>query len=144
ETLKRTKANLGPDHPNTLQSMTSLARAHLAAGKPERAEPLLREALAILGTKTPEDWTSFEARSLLGGCLLAQKNYAEAEPLLLRGYEGLEAREAKIPVPYKKRLAEAGARIVQLYEEWGQPEQAAAWRAKLGMPDLPGDVYARP
>ena len=34
--------------------------------------------------------------------------------------------------------------MVRLYEAWGKPEQAAAWKAKLGLPDLPADVFARP
>ena len=36
-------------------------------------------------------------RSMLGGALLGQKKYAEAEPLLLAGYEGMKARADKIP-----------------------------------------------
>jgi hypothetical protein len=28
-------------------------------------------------------------------------------------------------------VAEAGERIVQLYEAWGRPEKAAEWRVKL-------------
>ncbi len=35
--------------------------------------------------------------SLLGGALLGQGRYAEAEPLVIGGYEGMKAREAKIP-----------------------------------------------
>jgi hypothetical protein len=36
--------------------------------------------------------------------------------------------------------------VVRLYEGWGRPDQAAAWKAKMGMPDLPdpADVFARP
>jgi hypothetical protein len=49
-----------------------------------------------------------------------------------------------MPVPQRSRLAEAAERVILLYEEWGQPEQATAWKAKLGMPDLPADVFARP
>jgi len=30
---------------------------------------------------------------------LGQKKHAEAEPLIVSGYEGLKAREAKIPTP---------------------------------------------
>ena len=29
-----------------------------------------------------------------------------------------------------------------LYEAWGKPDQATAWKAKVGMPDLPADVFA--
>ncbi len=34
---------------------------------------------------------------MLGGCLLGQKKYAEAEPLLVAGYEGSMQREDQIP-----------------------------------------------
>ena len=42
------------------------------------------------------------------------------------------------------RLREAAERVVRLYEGWGKAERAAMWKAKLGMPDLPADVFARP
>ena len=48
-------------------------------------------------SRIPDDWLTFNARSLLGGSLLGQKKYAEAEPLLLSGYEGMKQREDKIP-----------------------------------------------
>jgi hypothetical protein len=56
----------------------------------------------------------------------------------------MKAREARISVPNRFRLLEAATRVVRLYEEWGQPDQAAAWKIKLGLPDLPADVFARP
>jgi hypothetical protein len=34
--------------------------------------------------------------------------------------------------------------VVHWYEALGQPENAAVWKAKVGMPDLPIDVFARP
>jgi serine/threonine protein kinase len=136
ETLKRSKAKLGPDHLNTLRAMNDLARAYLA-GRRAEAEPLLRQALAIRQKKLPDDWVTFETRSLLGGILLDRKNYAEAEPLLVSGYEGLQARAAKIPAPAKNRLPEAGARVVALYAAWGKNDKAAEWRARLSSADKP-------
>jgi hypothetical protein len=82
--------------------------------------------------------------SLLGRALLGQGRYTEAEPLIVPGYEGMKEREAKIAVPERPSLREAAERVVHLYEAWGQTEQAAAWKAKLGMPDLPADVFASP
>ena len=41
------------------------------------------------------------------------------------------AREAKIPPDAKPRLTEALERLVQLYDAWSKPDQAAAWRARL-------------
>src|SRR5262249_49245608 len=65
-------------------------------------------------------------QSMLGGSLLGQKKLAEAEPLLVRGYEGLKARADKIPVPARSNLAEATERIVRLYQAMNQPGKAAA------------------
>ena len=33
---------------------------------------------------------------------------------------------------------------MQLYEKCSKHDQATAWKAKLGMPDLPSDVFAQP
>ena len=63
--------------------------------------------------------------------MLGQKKFAEAEPLILAGYEGMKAREAKIPAPGRPHLPEAAERIVQLYEAWGQKDKAAEWRSRL-------------
>jgi len=75
--------------------------------------------------------------SQLGAALLGQQKYAEAEPLLLQGHEGLKAREAKIPAPRKDSLASAAARIVKLYEAWGKADKAAEWRKKLETTAVP-------
>jgi tetratricopeptide (TPR) repeat protein/tRNA A-37 threonylcarbamoyl transferase component Bud32 len=108
------------------------------------AEAQLVENLAIMERQRSDDWSRFNAMSLLGGALLGQGRYAEAEPLVVPGYEGMKARAAKIPAPYKRRLASAAERVVRLFEAWGKPEQAAAWKKKLGLADLPADVFARP
>jgi hypothetical protein len=50
----------------------------------------LRACLAIREKKLPDDWRRFNAQSLLGGSLLGQQKYAEAEPLLVQGYEGMK------------------------------------------------------
>ena len=69
---------------------------------------------------------------MVGAALAGQKKYAEAEPLMIEAYEGLKEREARIPFLWrKKRPAEAGARIVDLYDAWGKKDKAAEWRNKL-------------
>ena len=45
ETLKLTKAKLGPDHPDTLTSMNNLAAGYRDAGKLDLALPLFEETL---------------------------------------------------------------------------------------------------
>ncbi len=105
----------------------SLLQAHAFT----EAEPLLRECLAIHEKTQPNAWTTFNTKSLLGGALLGQKKYADAEPLLLAGYEGMMQREAKIQAPAKARLPEAVERLVQLYEAMDKKDDAAKWRKEL-------------
>jgi eukaryotic-like serine/threonine-protein kinase len=92
----------------------------------------LRECLNILQNKQPLSWKTFHVRSLLGGVLLGQKLYAEAQPLVVEGYEGLKSHQAEIPRLFARHfISEAGERILRLYDAWGPPEEAARWRAKL-------------
>ena len=69
--------------------------------------------------------------NLLGGTLLGQKKYAEAEPLLLQGYEGLKHAEARMIGHERFHLTEAGDRVVRYYEETNEPEKARQWQEKL-------------
>jgi Tfp pilus assembly protein PilF/tRNA A-37 threonylcarbamoyl transferase component Bud32 len=95
------------------------------------AEPLLHECLAIREKAQPDDWSTFNARSMLGEVRLSQKKYAEAEPLLVSGYDGMKRREATMPAGARVRLTEALERLVQLCEAAHQPDEAARWRAEL-------------
>ena len=92
------------------------------------------------GTRAPRRLESIRQPEPLGGSLLGQAKYAEAEPLLLAGYEGMRAREAKTPRVKEDLPGTAGERIVRLYEAWGKPEEAKAWRAKL----IPPPTQAKP
>ena len=65
--------------------------------KPAEAELKLRECLTIRQKIQPDDWTTFDTKSMLGEALLDQKKFADAEPLLLAGYEGMKQREDTIP-----------------------------------------------
>ena len=63
--------------------------------------------------------------------LLGQKKYADAEPLLLAGYQGMKQREKTIPPQGSTRIPEALERLVQLYEATGKQDEAAKWRKEL-------------
>jgi serine/threonine protein kinase/lipopolysaccharide biosynthesis regulator YciM len=140
QALMKFKERPGPDHPDTLQCMNNLAAAYQEHGDFAKAEPILRECLTHRQQKQPEAWLTLYTQSQLGASLLGQKQYAAAEPLLLAGYEGMKQREAKIPAVSKKNLTEALDRLVELYDAWGKPDQAARWRAereKLPKPPEP-------
>jgi serine/threonine protein kinase/tetratricopeptide (TPR) repeat protein len=107
----------------------------LREGRLAEAETALRKCLAVREKQIPDDWRIFSTKSMLGGALLGQEKYAEAEPLLISGYEGMKGREATIPEAGKVRLKEALEGIVQFYEATGQFDQVEKWKRKLGEPD---------
>ena len=71
------------------------------------------------------NWGRYHTQNLLGAALAGQKKYAEAEPLLVSGYERMLLRKASIRLRDRPKLERAGARIVQFYMDWGKPEKAA-------------------
>ena len=93
------------------------------------AEAALSESLAIRKAKEPNGWLTFNTQSMRGAALLGQGQYNEAEPLLLDGYQGLKQREGTISWTNKSRvMTEAAERLVQLYDAWDRPDEAAKWR----------------
>jgi tetratricopeptide (TPR) repeat protein len=125
------KEKAGADSLPFAEQLAVLGLNLMQQQKAADAEPVLRDCLAIREKKTPDDWSTFNTKSTLGGALLAQKMYADAEPLLLAGYEGMKQREAKIPPQGKIRLTEALERLVQLYEAKDKKDEAAKWRKEL-------------
>lgn len=131
QVLMGRRHTLGPEHPDTMASAADLALAYQSQGKFVESEPLAREALDFDQNKQPDDWQRFRAESLLGASLAGQKKYAEAEPLLLSGYQGMLARKNRMAVPDWYHLDRASEWIVQLYQSWGKPEKAAEWARHL-------------
>jgi tetratricopeptide (TPR) repeat protein len=136
ETLYRTlqaesREQNGPTSEATTRVLAELARCLLVARKPAEAERIARECLTIRVKQQPDAWRTFGTQSLLGGALLGQQKYADAEPLLVKGYQGMQEREAKIPPLFKPRLREAVEWLIQLYEATDRKDEAAKWRMKL-------------
>ena len=144
EIFNRRKSKLGGDHLETRLAECQLVSAYLAAHRWADAEAAARECLEFASRTQPGDWLHFHAMSQLGAALVGLKRFADAEPLLIRGFEELRAREAVIPASSRKTLADAAARIVAMYEACGDVDQASAWKAKLGQADLPAAVFAGP
>lgn len=130
QALAGQRHNMGPDHPVTMLWAADLALARQSQGKFADSEPLAREVLVFYQKRQPDDWRRFRAESLLGAGLSGQKKYADAEPLLLEGYQGMLARKSRIDIPDWYYLERAREWIVQLYQVWGQPAKAAEWRGK--------------
>jgi eukaryotic-like serine/threonine-protein kinase len=99
--------------------------------KYQDAEPPARAALSAREKTAADSWRRFESESLLGAILAGQRKYAEAEPLLLSGFEGMRQRQRRIPAPERFALASAGAWIVRLYEDSTRPDKASDWTRRL-------------
>ncbi len=130
EGLPEARRSLPSEGPELAGMLARIGVGLLKGGKWEEAEPLLRESLAIRERTEPAGWSTFNSKSMLGGALLGQRKYADAEPLLLQGYEGMKAREMAIPPQGRLRLTEAAGRLVELYEATQRPEEAAKWSAE--------------
>ena len=112
---------LPPGEQDHVGGMFVLGLVMTRNGKAPEAEPLLREALdlaktnQLVGNASPDNLSA-----ALGECLLAQKRYAEAEPLLLSAYRNPATRPGEhVPV------AEVAARqLSELYTAWNKPEEA--------------------
>ncbi len=144
ELVEFTKEKSGTDSPNYVRLLTLLCENLLEQRKHADAEPLIRECLTTREKKQPDDWRTFNTKSMLGGSLLGQKKYTDAEPLLLAGYEGMKQHEADIPAQGKIRLTEAIQRLVDLYDATDQKDKAVEWRTKLEAAKLASESNAKP
>jgi serine/threonine protein kinase/tetratricopeptide (TPR) repeat protein len=125
------KRSAGPQSPEFAVETARLGWNLLQQKNWSAAEATLRESFA-LGQKTlPDHWTTFDTQSALGAALVGQKKHADAEPLLLKGYEGMNQREKLIPPQVKnQRLSGAVDRLVELYTAANKPDEVKKWQAE--------------
>ena len=123
-------------------TLAALGLNFLREKKWAEAEAVVREALTIQESKDPDAPTTFHTKSLLGGALLGQKKYAEAEPLLKTGYAGMKQRAEKIPLEAKYRLGDALNRLIELAEVRGKLDDARLWKDEKAK--LPGASTPKP
>lgn len=118
-----------PSDRSVVTALVALSHALIAQRRLDEAVPHLREALTIFDGQVPIrfQWMKGEVQSSLGSALASQGQPAEAEKLLLAGYESL--REARATPPPRLRLAIE--RLVSFFVATGRPENAASWRRRL-------------
>ena len=119
-----------PDDPQFAGLLAQVALDLLKSRQHAAAEEFLRECLAIREKTQPDLWTTFNSKSMLGAALRGQKKYADAEPLLLKGYEGMKQRETSIPSQAKIRIPEALDRLIELYTATNKPDEVKKWKAE--------------
>ena len=118
------------------QELTKLGSNLLQQKKPEAAEPILRESLAILQKKQPGTQDTFHTESLLGARVVGPPEVCRRRAALGRGISG-DFRVGESPEPEEPRPTNLAAprrcieRLVQEYDAWGKPDEAAKRRKEL-------------
>jgi len=129
QVLDADRATFGEDHPFIADDLRKIASIQERMGKLEAAEKHYREAIEIQRKTFAEDsWQVATTKSLLGGCLAKQGDSELAEPLLIPSYE-IIANTFGEDHPRSKAVR---GRIVDFYEAWGRPKEAARYRREGG------------
>jgi tetratricopeptide (TPR) repeat protein len=122
---------LGPTDRRTLQSANNLgymllvqAESLASRDKVDDAAAALRSAEEACAKLPPNHWLHIDIAGVRGGILLARKQFADAEPLVVSAFEKLNAAAA--PAARKQAARE---RVIRLYEATGRKDRAAELRA---------------
>jgi hypothetical protein len=106
--------------------------AYVRTGNTTEATALVTQQVQAAHTQFAADSPQLAtALTEIGKLLLDAKEYAEAEPLLMQGYEGMKRCEARLPLEDPRHVTETLEPLVQLYDAWDRPDQAAKWRKEL-------------
>jgi serine/threonine protein kinase/tetratricopeptide (TPR) repeat protein len=125
-----------PEDPRIMGPLAILGVALFFLNRHPEAEKALREAItAAEKGKQPITDPYFPChKATLGGCLLAQKKYAEAEPFLVAAIDALKTDQARRPAEYRPGtfwhgvLTQSLGCLVEVYEATGKKDEAAKRR----------------
>jgi hypothetical protein len=119
------------DHLDTLAARqafgVALREQQRLTGAAFHLQAVLAARQRLLGGDHPD---TQDSRLELGLTRLQQKQYAQAEPLLLAAVAGWNTQEVQNSRS-NSRLSEALQLLVQLYDGWEKKDQADEWRVKL-------------
>jgi hypothetical protein len=123
--LSSTIKEFGETHVYVAISLAGLGRHSLAAKQPDEAHTYFTRALHVRQRiHPPNHWRIDEARGMVGNALVHAGEFADAETALLASHDGLVAHRGaeSAEVLVVRRY------LVELYERWHRPEQAARFR----------------
>jgi eukaryotic-like serine/threonine-protein kinase len=99
--------------------------------KYKEAEQFARQSVTEYSKQKKEIWKRYYAQSLLGAILMEQKRYAEAEPLLISGFEGMQKNKQKMIDDDREYMKNAENWLVDVFKRQGNTAKAAEWSQKL-------------
>ncbi len=128
ESLGLYRSLFGQDHTTVGETLLAWGRMEHAAGRHELAVQKYREAEGVfvrLGRDTP--YTLAEIRAELGGCLAELGRDAEAQPLLVSGYEILREKRGDAD----GMAVAALRRLAAFYDRTGRGAEAEELRRRV-------------
>jgi tetratricopeptide (TPR) repeat protein len=132
ESLKLIKMHT-PESPNAAFAISNMARVHTLKGQYDLALPLYRDAEQIFSEKLATHWLLGDVRWRLGRCLVETGEFSEAEQMILDGIDIVAQQWGDD----HEVTTNARAAAATLYERWGQPEKALAYRPDSAESPLP-------
>ncbi len=129
DAVNRRKQALGAEHPRTLVSMSNWRwprRGWERLGESITAlnRQILEARRRVLGPGHP---STLRTMQNLGGALITDSQYAEAEVLLVSAWEAA-SRQASLDPDEARSMAR---KLVDLYTQWGKPGKAREWQQKV-------------
>jgi serine/threonine protein kinase/tetratricopeptide (TPR) repeat protein len=126
QTLALRRKLLGETHYETATTISNLGNVFLVQGQYNEAMRHFQQALEIYQKALSADhWMVYRTRSFIGSCLTKLKRYREAEEQLLAAHAGLKTTRGERHEATRRSVN----RLIELYEAWGKPDQAAVYRA---------------
>jgi len=120
------------ENPHYVHMVSALAHMYLQQGRHDEAEPLFLQVLENRRINRGEGHlATLETEYFLGTLYTNQGHHDQAESFLLRAVWG---RRFELGDEHADTL-EAWNSLVDLYEAWNKPEEAAKWRAELPQRD---------
>ena len=125
DAIARMETVQGATHPDLAYPLMHLSRLLRQTDRSGEAEASLRRAEQIVrGSLHPGDWRLVQAQLELGSLFIEQERYEEAEAVLKTAERELQSPEAD----RARGAPRVREHLFVLYEAWGRPEQAAAYR----------------
>jgi tetratricopeptide (TPR) repeat protein/tRNA A-37 threonylcarbamoyl transferase component Bud32 len=122
---------LGEQHRERLNGLRALGQVFDSEGKTDQAVQAFRTSLEGYEKTGVESWERYLCQSRLGVSLAARKDYAQAEPMLVAGYDGMSRHHSAMPASERHYLDETARTLVQLYKASNKQSAAAEWDAKI-------------
>jgi hypothetical protein len=117
-------------------TLAALGAQLLELARFKEADARLAECVALRAKSAADHWLYFSTKAMLGRAKLGQKQFGDAEKLLLAGYEGMKQREKATASPaeaaaLQQRQIETLEALVALYDAQDQPDRVKQWRQQL-------------